>query len=351
VIANWDGQQYRNIVEHGYPHELPRENGQVQQNAWAFYPLYPALVRLVMATGLSFGWSASVVSITAGALGMCLLHLLLRERLGDFGAAVTVLGLCTFAAAVTFQAAYTESLALLLVLVALWGLRRRHYAVVTAAGLALSLTRPIVPALALVVLLHGVSRWNNRRTDPFARRDQVKVLLSAGSIGLSFLLWPAIAGWVTGEPNAYLMTQHAWTPGTHSWPSWLAVVAQGAATIGQGGGGSVAQVDLFLVPAVVGAWLCVVWRRPAGLFGAELRSWALAYPAYLLVSTRPTTSVFRYAMLALVLWWPLPELSVAARSLRARVVLTSFVVLFGLASQVEWMRSFFVFGPATVSIP
>src|SRR6476661_2812908 len=40
VIANWDGQWYRLIAGHGYPSTLPTRDGVVQQNAWAFYPVF-----------------------------------------------------------------------------------------------------------------------------------------------------------------------------------------------------------------------------------------------------------------------------------------------------------------------
>ena len=77
VIANWDGQWYRLIASHGYPSRLPTQDGAVQQNAWAFYPGFPVLTRLVMLTGASFGLAASVVSLSCGAAAMCVLDRML----------------------------------------------------------------------------------------------------------------------------------------------------------------------------------------------------------------------------------------------------------------------------------
>ncbi len=344
VIANWDGQQYRVIAEHGYPGTLPQRDGHVEQNSWAFYPLYPALVRLLMLTHLSFGWAATGVSIVCGAVAMCLLFKLLERSQGRFGASLTVLALCTFASAITFQAAYTESLALLLVVLALMALQRRRYLAVVGVGVALSLTRPIVPALALVVLIHCVSRWRSREVDPFPPRDAFRVIAAAAVMVPLFLLWPAIAGVVTGVPNAYLETQQAWVlDGSHGWPSWLAVIL---------GGGRMGQMDLAVLVMVVGLlWLYVLARRPAALWGPELRAWALAYPTYLLVATRPTTSIFRYAMLAVVLWWPVPEVALRRWPRAGRVVLSACIATLGLASQVVWLRWFFVLTPATISPP
>ena len=45
--ALWDGQWYQTIAQHGYPSELPvGESGAVQQNPWAFYPLFPYLAKV-----------------------------------------------------------------------------------------------------------------------------------------------------------------------------------------------------------------------------------------------------------------------------------------------------------------
>ena len=98
-------------------------------------------------------------------------------------------------------------------------------------------------------------------------------------------------------------------------------------------------------------WVYVLARRPAALWGPELRTWALAYPAYLMVATRPTTSIFRYAMLAAVLWWPVPEVALRRFPRAGRVALAATIAALGLASQVVWLRWFFVLTPAAISPP
>jgi hypothetical protein len=65
--------------------------------------------------------SAPAVSLVCAAAAMCVLHATLRPTLGAFGPGMAVLALCVCPAAPAFQAAYTEGLALLLVLAALWG--------------------------------------------------------------------------------------------------------------------------------------------------------------------------------------------------------------------------------------
>src|SRR5215468_10288884 len=62
--ALWDGQWYWRIADSGYPDVLPiNAAGNVDQNPWAFYPLFPYLAKAGMAvTGLSFPVVASTVA-------------------------------------------------------------------------------------------------------------------------------------------------------------------------------------------------------------------------------------------------------------------------------------------------
>ena len=337
VIANWDGQWYRVIAEHGYPTHLPFADGAVLRNPWAFYPLYPALVRAVMQTGLSYGAAASLVSLVCGAAAMCLLFRMLAPRCGRFAASLSVLALCTFPAAVTLQAAYTESLGLLEILAALWCLRERRYGALLGVALLLALTRPIVLPLALVAAVHGLSRWRRRRDDSFSRTEAVRLAVVVVLIGLSFLIWPLVAALVTGQRDAYMETQHAWTDQQHGWPSWLGVLLEGPHPV------------LVVVLMVTGLALAfVLLRAPARLWGLELRAWAAAYPLYVLASTLPASSIFRYAMPAIVPWWPFPEIGGVVTSRRGQVALAALVGALGIVFQYFYLRWFFVIGPDMV---
>src|SRR5690606_33297689 len=47
-VLGWDAQWYWYVAYFGYPTVLPvSETGLVEQNAWAFMPLYPAFAELV----------------------------------------------------------------------------------------------------------------------------------------------------------------------------------------------------------------------------------------------------------------------------------------------------------------
>lgn len=340
LIANWDGQWYRTIVEHGYPHHLPTLGGTVEVNQWAFYPLYPSLVRLVMWTGLPYAAAASTVSIVFGAAAMTLLYRMLGPMLGGFGASMTVLALCVAPAAVVWQAGYTESVALFLVLAALWALRSRRYGALLAAGLALALTRPIVLPLAAVAAAHWIVRWRRRGSDPFPPAEAMRSALVIVAMAASFFLWPAVAAVTTGRADAYFATQRAWLSTTPGWPTWLTGLV----------GGSDLALTL-VVAAGFAALLVVLLRKPARLWGFELRAWAGLYPLYILGSTRPATSIFRYALLAVVPWWPFPEIGAHVTGRRDRLALVALVTLLGIVSQVVWLRWYWVIGPDALSFP
>ena len=333
MLTNWDGQWYQSIAQDGYPAELPTEDGVVAQNPWAFYPLYPALVRAVTALSpLSFAAAASLVSLVTAAAAMVVLFRFLEPRVGRFHAAVAVLAVGLSPAGVVLQAAYTEGLALLLVLLCLSLLAQRRYAAVAVVAVALSLTRPVVLPMALVVVAHGVVRWRNRESEPFGatelRRCAAAAVVTAGSFGL----WPTVCALRTGEPLGYLETQRAWIDAAVGEPTWLWELLRHPT-----------GAPAFFALVATATVLYLVLRRGAA-WGLEARVWVLAYGAYLLVASLPVAAVLRYAMLAVFPWWSGSDRQWPA-SRAGRVVVVVLVVVVGTALQVAWLRSFYVIGP------
>lgn len=329
VISNWDGQWYRDIAAHGYPHGLPTNHGVVQQSAWAFYPLLPALIRLVMTAGPSFGLAASVVSLVCGALAMCLLYRMLQERSGSFTAALTVVALCVTTASPILQTAYTESLALLLLFVALWGLQQQRYAVFGAAGVLLSMTRAIAPPLALVAC--GVYFVRKRSADSFSPKERSSLVVSGLIVAASSMAWPIVVGAATGDAAAYVKTQAAWAKvaGNEARP-WMVTMLHNPEQ---------------LSVVVVGVGLLALVCLRARAWPLALRLWPVPYAIFILAVTPATASVLRFSVLAGATWWPAPGWSRRLATPRARVALVTAVVTVGLALQWWWLRTYFVIDP------
>jgi hypothetical protein len=286
-------------------------------------------------TGGSFEVVASGFSLLCGAVAMVLLFEMLRRRLSTFASAATVTGLSAFASAPVFQVAYTESLSLLLLVIVLWTLQTRRYWAFSAVVVILSLTRPVVLPLLLVFLVHWFLRWRRDRAS-LTSHDHFRIGATAGVVALSALLWPLIAWFVTGDRAAFLATQESWslTPGA----SMLRASITGRALIDR---------ELYaavLLIGVVAYLLFVLGPVRARTWPIELRAWALAYPAYILLATQPTASTYRYLLLAIIPFWPFPEPS-ETRSPRSELVAkTTLLVLFvavGLYLQYFWVTGIF----------
>ncbi len=177
----WDASWYRRIAEHGYPQTLPiGSDGRVQQNAWAFFPLFPAVVRAVMqVTGGTWVVVAPLIAVLLGLLAMLVVHQVvaeavrstdLPERVRRRAPLLTVALLSTSASAPVLQVAYTESTALLGVATTLWAVQRRRYSLAALAILAVGMTRAVALPLAVVVVAHGISRLRSGRPFPVPRR-------------------------------------------------------------------------------------------------------------------------------------------------------------------------------------
>ena len=100
---------------------------------------------------------------------------------------ITVVATSTYVAAPILQASYTESFALLILVICLSLLRDRRYGWLVLALVAMALTRNIVFVMAPVIATHGIVAYRDRVLRPFPRRQQLAV---AGTAVLAFLLAP-----------------------------------------------------------------------------------------------------------------------------------------------------------------
>ena len=332
----WDASWYREIAERGYPAELPvGAGGSVQQNVWAFYPLFPVLGRAVMAiTGAPWHVAAPLLALVLGGAAMVVIHRAVEVGAPAAVAARPGLPLATvalvafFPTSVVLQVAYTESLALLLIASALLLLIRRQYALAALVVIALGFTRAVALPMAVVVVVHAGSRWraHRRGADRLARRDVVGqgvLLLAAGVAGFA---WPAVCAAFTGTPDGYLRTQAAWRarPDVVPFVPWLDVARWLGGSWGP-----------LLLAVVLAAVVALVTCPPARRLGPELRAWPVAYLAYLVAVVEPGTPLARFLLLA----FPLGAVTagmVRKPAVRRRIWLAAVVVASGLL-QVGWV--------------
>ena len=337
----WDASWYREIAESGYPSGLPRGfDGQVTQSAWAFFPLFPTLARGVMElTGGSWEVVAPTLALLLGTAAALVVHLVLAAAVErgplagtDVGrrlplAGVAVLG--TLAAAPILQVAYTESLALLLLVGVLWCLIERQYLLAAVLLPVLGLTRAVALPVVAAVVAHAVGRYRTARADgdrvPAA--EWVSMAALAATAAVAGVLWPAIVGLRTGAVDAYAQVQGAWRGRGEVVPlvPWVDVARFFAG-------------DWWVVALVVviGLGVLLVATRPLRLLGPELWGWTVGYLAYLLVAIEPGTSLVRFLVLAFTIG---PVLALLAlRAARWRVALGALLVAAAI-TQVVWVAA------------
>ena len=340
--ALWDGQWYWRVADGGYPDVLPiTPSGKVGENPWAFYPLFPYLAKAGMAvTGLSFPVVASTVALLCGFGAAVLIGLLLRERVGDPAAYAVVALWASFPASVTLQLAYTESLAMLLLVGYLYALSRERWLVATVVALLVGLSRPIAVPLGIVTLVVVVLRLRQRAERPVRGREYAAMTAALVGCGVAGFLWPAIAWWRTGISSAYTDTMAAWR-GYATVEPFVPWLDKARYFFGDTWG----PIWLVVVPLVIVTMVAGPW---ASALGADLRTWTLAYPAYLAVVLDPFTSIFRY----LIPLFPLLVVMIGAgwadhrRNTWGRILLRSvpLLVLFVLG-QYWWTTELWVFVP------
>jgi len=330
LITNWDGQWYERIATLGYHLPAAGASASAANDAlWTynFLPGFPMAVGALMAvTGLSFAVCVTIVNLVAGAAAMVVMFTLVERTAGWFVAGSAVMLTCCFVAAPLFQAAYSESITLLLVCTVLLLIARRHYAWAVPVVVLMSLTRAVTPPLAIVVLVHALLRLRNRSKDPVRRGQAVWMAVLALVSALSVLVWPTVTSAITGSlkstgtkrsvSNAVVTGRFGWFTNSYEHIGWIGVAGLALLVI--------LLVALALSP------LTRTW-------GVEVRTWFAIYPIYLLFVVGVHTGVFRYLLLAfpmalLIVGSPPP--GTIPRKRAALVVLVSVV---GLALQIPWV--------------
>jgi len=337
LITNWDGQWYERIATLGY--QLPAAGDAGAKDAlWTynFLPGFPLLVGAMMgATGLSFAVCVTLVNLVAGGAAMVVMFTLVERTAGWFVASAAVLFTCCFVSAPLFQAAYTESISLLLVSTVLLLVARRRYAWALPFVVLLSLTRLVTPPLAIVVLVHAGLRFRNRAQEPIRRSEALWMATLAVLSGASVSLWPAITSAVTSQvktvgadrgrvSNAVASGRFGWFTNAYEHIGWIGVT------------GLALLVVLFVALAL--SPLARTW-------GVEVRTWFAIYPIYLLFVAGVHTGVFRYLMLAFPLALLMVGSPVPGSVPRKRGALVLTVCLLSLLLQIPWVSSALVVTP------
>jgi hypothetical protein len=215
VLATWDGWWYRQIAEHGYHPELvpvPGATGLItlEGNSAAFFPLYPALIRLASElTGLGSygaGLLVSIVASFAAALGICAV----TARFGGRRAGLAAAGLwAVWPGSGVEWAVYSDSLYVALAVWACHAVMSRRWLTAGVLTCLAGLNRPTAGALIAAVTVAALLALH-RRQDGIRRPLTAVALAPLGLLG--YLGW---VGHRMGDHAGYFRLQSgAWA---HEW--------------------------------------------------------------------------------------------------------------------------------------
>lgn len=317
----WDSTWYYIVAVSGYPSTLPlTDGGQVAENAWAFMPAYPMLVRSLMAvTGLPWPLVSVFVSVAFSLAAALMIYRMLRLVLPADTTLFAVVLFCFGPLSPILQVSYAESMHAFLLATALYLLMSRRYVVLIPVIAVLALTRPSGLAFALALGLHIIHRFITRGRDPFPAWERTLTLGVMAFSALMGLAWPFLAWMTTGSMTAYTDTELAWrapyigyvdlipfTPWVQGAGFWLP--------------GPLGIVVLTVVVLGFFAFLFTQWARK---LGPVLRFWVASYGLYLLAVFFPQSSTFRL----LLPMFPLAGALAQPRSRIYRVVLVATFIV------------------------
>jgi len=328
-LNTWDTRWYQQIVLHGYPSRLPIDAvGDVKYNTWAFFPVFPGIVRgLMAATGLGFEVVSVAVATAFGGAATIALHRVLlvqfKRTQALWGAILFAFGPMSF----LLQLGYAESTFLFFLFVALWFMLRRRYLAMIPFALVASFTHPGALALGAAIGFQGLHRlW---RRHPIAHREWITGIVAITAIVAAALFWPLLVTAITGDPSGYFDTELAW------WRAYLGRVIFVPFTPFFLFYGDLWGIwGILLVVAVLAAVAFWLTRRSTRRYGADLWTFTAAYIAYLVAVFLPTQSLIRQ-LLPLSPLLGHPGLS---RSRRRRVItLAASIVLQAVAIALLWV--------------
>lgn len=290
----WDGNWYWIVAASGYPTELPMTaDGHIAENAWAFLPAYPTLIRLLMAfSGASFEVVAVFVSIAFAWGAALLFYKLMKTALPAGSALFAVVLFCVAPLSPILQVAYAESMFAFFLTLCLYLLVTRRYVLLIPTVLVLSLTRPGALAFALALGLHVVHRIVTH--DPFPVREKVAAIGATIFSVFAGFLWVLVVGLETGSMSTYTEIELAWRMPYIGYVDlvpfapWIQGANWWAATWHWLPGAGIAM--LIVLIALFAAFMFSPWVRKLGV---DIRLWVASFALYILAVFFPQSSVFR----------------------------------------------------------
>ena len=284
VWAHWDAVHYLDIATNGY-----------QGTDMAFFPLYPALIRIFGAVAGDHLIAGLVISNVSFFFGLLFLYKLLEHEYGRGTARHGIFYISIFPTAVFFSAVYTEALFLMLTVASFYYMRERKWWLAGGIGFFAALTR-VEGVLLLVPFLIEWGSANRGRL-----RERARQLIPGALIPLGLFLYMVYLWVLRGDPLYFSHVQVNW--GRHFAMPWVSV----ASAFDKIAHAAMAQtkadqaLELAFTALMIGV-LIAGWR--------QLRPSFVAYMALSILVPMSTSSLMSMPRFALVLF---PMFAILAR--------------------------------------
>ena len=205
-LCQWDCGWYLSIAEAGYDLAPHLVRGLWQAN-WAFFPLFPLLVRLTAALTSIAPFIAGVAVATLALWAFTVLGWLYRVRTRPNASPWPwLLLLAAWPYGFYLDATYSESLYAALTVACLLALRTGRPWLAAAACALVTATRPTGVLLAVWLGIHQLWRARLARSPA----EAVRFLAPAALAPLGLLGYMAFLWWRVGDPFAFAAIQSAW---------------------------------------------------------------------------------------------------------------------------------------------
>jgi len=171
IWGTWDSAYYLNITEEGYSKETGKNQMTTLQANYAFFPLYPALIRaLNLFIGNNY-FSGLIISNLAFLISAFLLYKIVKYDHNEELALKSVKYLFFFPTAFIFSGLFSESIFLMLFLASYYFAIKNDWLKASFSALLLGLTRPfgilIFPILLLMYFINKSFNIKKIKADIF----------------------------------------------------------------------------------------------------------------------------------------------------------------------------------------
>lgn len=308
-LCRFDCSWYLSIAQNGYS---TVESTQPGATNFAFFPLFPLLTRLFTPLfGGNFLYAAVAISNICFYVALVYVYRYVRLlNLNKTIAMLTVGLLCIMPGSIAFSAAYSESPFLLLLVVAMFYLRREQYLAAGIAAALLSATRANGIFFIVFALVWVIRRDGMRALLTPWRAPEKFIPIVLAPVGL-FLFW-GYCFVTTGDAFAYSSTElYGW--GWYFTPPWqnLPVMFR---TDGTTHLFALCSLGVFLCSwlllhqrlyeefALCVALILLMWSGATA--GSIFRYWLVLFPVWIalakILAPRPIVSAMIFSMMAMV---------------------------------------------------